>query len=84
MLDSTEVLESGGAAAGWREVARFPYAAQGLAGAHNFVEYQKAGREGKISTLPAQAVTESIMCTLTDPGCQRENKAGQEGIKDAL
>ena len=32
MLDSTEVLESG-AAAGWREVARFPYAAQGLAGA---------------------------------------------------
>ena len=57
MLDSTEVLEAGGAAAGWREVARFPYAAQGLAGAHNFVEYQKAGREGKISTLPAQAVT---------------------------
>ena len=32
MLDSTEVLESG-EAAGWREVARFPYAAQGLAGA---------------------------------------------------
>ena len=34
MLDSTEVLESGeAAAAAWREVARFPYAAQGLAGA---------------------------------------------------
>ena len=33
MLDSTEVLEAAGAAAGWREVARFPYAAQGLAGA---------------------------------------------------
>lgn len=32
MLDSTEVLEGGGAAA-WREVGRFPYAAQGLAGA---------------------------------------------------
>ena len=41
---------------------------------HNFVEYPKAGREGKISTLPAQAVTESIMCTLAAPGCQRANK----------
>ena len=36
---------------------------------HNFVEYPKAGREGKISTLPAQAATESIMSTLTAPGC---------------
>ena len=38
---------------------------------HNFVEYPKAGREGIISTLPAQAATESIMFTLTAPGCHR-------------
>ena len=41
---------------------------------HNFVEYPKAGREGKFSTLPAQAVTGSIMCTLAAPGCQRAKK----------
>ena len=43
-------------------------------GRHNFVEYPKAGREGKISTLPAQAVTGPIMYTLAAPGCQRVNK----------
>ena len=35
---------------------------------HNFVEYPKAGREGKSSTLPAQAFTEPIMSTLAAPG----------------
>ena len=43
--------------------------ARGETRRHNFVEYQKAGREGKISTLPAQAVTVSILCTLAAPGC---------------
>ena len=58
---------------------------------NNFVEYEKAGREGKISTLPAQsllcaswqpqAAREQIKYTLEASGCQKGKNLPPDNLK---